>query len=135
MFCGAGWIAGVEGNGSRGAPGHGVSHAELQTGRCRLDTDGRLFGFGGSAGCEQAASQQFERSRPEHAGDERQVVAAARGGEDVDGALGFAGFDECGGQCDSCCADQALIEAACEDVVLLGGGQRQVEVAGGERGE
>ena len=98
MLGGAGWIAGVECDGGGGAAGHGIGHAELQTGRCRLDTDGCLFGFGVSAGCEPAASQQFERSRPEHAGDERQVVASARGGEDVDGALGLAGFDECGGR-------------------------------------
>ena len=51
------------------------------------------------------------------------------------GPLGLAGFDEGGGERDGCCADQALIEAACEDVVLLGHDQRQVEVAGGERRE
>ena len=135
MLGGVGWIAGVECDCCGGAAGHGISHAEPQPVRCRLDTMGCLFGFGGPAGCEPAACEQFERSGPEYAGDERQVIASRRGGEYSDSASGVTGFDECGGECDGCCAAQALIEAVCQYMVLLGDGQCQLEIAGGERGE
>ena len=61
------------------------------------------------------------------------VVAPGGRDEGIDGALGIAGLEERGGERHPGRADEALIEPAGQLDALLGGGERDLDVAGRER--
>ena len=104
-------------------------------GGCRdLGKCGGVLGLGAATQREPAAREQLEAVRPPAAGDERQLLTTGAAEEQFDSLFRLPGFEQ-----DACepnrgpCRDEALVEVARELDALLRSGERQVQVADGDR--
>ena len=129
-----GGVAGVQGHGGGGAIGPGGGEGKLHGRGCGLGAGGCALGLGAAVEREPAAGEQLKAIGPPAAGDEGLLLAARAAEEQLGGTVGLPGFEKDPGEPDGRPGrDEAFVEVAREVGALLCGGQRGVEVAGGDR--
>src|SRR4029079_17265617 len=82
---------------------------------------------------QPAPREQLEAVHPPAAGDERQLLTTGAAEEQLDGPGRAPGFEQAAGEPHrSPGRDEAVVEVARELDALLGRGERDIEIAGGD---
>ena len=132
-FRSEGSVAGIERDGGDGPAGPGGGEGELH-GRCDpLGKSRRAPGLAGAIEGQPAPGEQLEAVRPPAAWNERQLLTAGTAEEQLDGPAWLPGLEQDAGEPGrgpGC--DETFVKVAGEFDALLCGGERDVQIAGGE---
>src|SRR5262249_44521711 len=132
-FRSEGSVTGIERDGGDGSVGPRGGEGELYGRRHHLGKSRRAPGLAGAIEGQPAPGEQLEEVRPPAAWNERQLLTTDTAEEQLDGLAWLPGLEQDVGEpgrgprC-----DEAFVEVARELDALLRGGERDVQIAGGQ---